>query len=181
MAILFLATFASEDLACISAGVLVAQGRLTYLMASLACFFGIFAGDVLVFLVGRVSGRRTLNSKWVARWIAPEKVSNARQWLDNRGSSAVFITRFTPGLRVATYFSAGFLNMKWWKFVLPLLTATAIWVPLVVSATELVGGHILGHVLNNFGNGMLAIVLSFLTLVGLRKLLSLRTVPPSRN
>jgi membrane protein DedA with SNARE-associated domain len=177
MGILFLATFASEDLACISAGVLVAQGRLTYLMASLACFFGIFAGDVLAFVVGRVSGRQALNSKWLARWIAPEKVSNARQWLEKRGSSAVFISRFTPGLRVATYFSAGFLKMRWWKFVLPLLTATAIWVPLVVSATELLGDQILGHVLNNFGNGMLAVVLSFVALFAFRKLLSLRIVP----
>src|SRR5438067_4755843 len=139
MAILFLATFASEDLACISAGVLVAQGRLTYLMAVLACFLGIFAGDVLAFLVGRMAGPHTLNSKWLSRWMAPDKISDARRWLEKRGASAVFISRFTPGLRVATYFSAGLLKMRWLKFVLSLVAATVIWVPLIVSATELVG------------------------------------------
>jgi membrane protein DedA with SNARE-associated domain len=180
MAILFLATFASEDLACISAGVLVAHGRLTFVPAILACFFGIFAGDVLAFLIGRVSGRQTLNSKWLVRWIAPEKVSDARQWLARRGSSAVFISRFTPGLRVATYFSAGFLKMRWWKFVLSLVAATAIWVPLIVSATELVGDQLLRHVLNRLGTPVVSIVLSFVLLFVFRQI-HLRTVPSPKR
>ena len=181
MAILFLATFASEDLACISAGVLVAQGRLTYLMAVLACFLGIFAGDVLAFLVGRMAGPHTLNSKWLSRWITPDKISDARRWLEKRGASAVFISRFTPGLRVATYFSAGLLKMRWLKFVLSLVAATVIWVPLIVSATELVGDQVLQHLLHNFANGMLAIVLSFLLLFMLRSIFSLRTVPRTQG
>ena len=174
MALLFFATFASEDLACISAGVLVAQGRLTYLMAVIACFFGIFAGDLIVFLVGRVFGGRAVNAKWFLRWIAQEKVSDARRWIQKRGASAVFISRFTPGLRVATYFSAGLLKMRWPKFILSLVAATAIWVPLVVSATELLGDQVLRHLLHNFGNGIIATVLSMLFLFLGRKVLPRR-------
>jgi membrane protein DedA with SNARE-associated domain len=171
MAILFLATFASEDLACISAGVLVAQGRLTYLMAVLACFLGIFAGDMLAFLVGRMAGLRTPGARWLSRWIAPENRSDAQQWVQKRGASAVFISRFIPGIRVATYFSAGLLNMKWPNFVLSLAAATVIWVPLIVSATNLFGEKILAHLLNNFSSAILAIALSFLLLFMLRNLI----------
>jgi membrane protein DedA with SNARE-associated domain len=171
MAILFLATFASEDLACISAGVLVAQGRLTYLMGVAACFLGIFAGDLLAFLIGRVSARHALYAKWFSRWIAPEKVDNARQWLHKRGAAAVFISRFTPGLRVATYFSAGLLKMRWWVFLLSLLAATAVWVPLIISATGLLGGKILEHFLNQFASAILVIALCFLLLLTVRRVL----------
>src|SRR3954466_2059779 len=72
MGILFLATFASEDLACISAGVLIAQGRLTYLKGVGAFFLGILAGDLCAFAAGRIFGNRRLYSKWLSRWMAPE-------------------------------------------------------------------------------------------------------------
>ena len=171
MAILFLATFVSEDLACISAGVLVAQGRLTYLMGVAACFLGIFVGDVLAFLVGRISARHALNSKWLSRWIAPEKVVSAGQSLQKRGAAAVFISRFIPGLRVATYFTAGLFRVKCWKFALSLAAATAVWVPLVVSATRLLGENVLRHALSNFGNGVLTLALSLAALFALRRVL----------
>lgn len=180
MAILFLATFASEDLACISAGVLVANGHLTYLRGVVVCFLGIFAGDVLAFIAGRFSARHALNSKWLSRWVAPERVSSARQWLQKRGPAAVFISRFTPGLRVATYFGAGLLRMPWWSFVLTLASAIAVWVSLIIFVTNLVGDKILARFLNNFASAVLAVALSFVLLVVLRRLLpKLRLVRPS--
>lgn len=180
MGILFLATFASEDLACISAGVLVAQGRLTYVMGVTGCFLGIFAGDLIAFIAGRFTAGRALKSKWLLRWIAAEKISSAMQWLDKRGAAAVFISRFMPGLRVATYFSAGLLRMQWWKFVLSLMTAVAVWVPLIVTATRLAGEKIVQHFLNSLGSAVLAVALSFILLVLLRRLLpKLRLLRPS--
>jgi membrane protein DedA with SNARE-associated domain len=181
MPILFLATFASEDLACISAGVLVAQGRLTYLMGFTACFLGIFAGDLLAFVAGRLSGRNALGSKWLSRWIAPQKISSARQWLEKRGTAAVFISRFTPGLRVATYFSAGLLRMQWWKFVLSLVAAITVWVLLIISATNLLGDKLLQHFLNSLGSAILAIALSFVLLVLLRRFLPKRRMQSFRE
>lgn len=169
MTILFLATFASEDLACISAGVLVAHGRLTYLMGVAACFLGIFAGDLIAFLAGRVAGGRALHSKWLLRWIAAEKISSANEWLDRCGAAAVFISRFTPGLRVATYFSAGVLRMQWWKFALSLMAAIAVWVPLIISVTGLVGVGIVQHFLRGFSSAILAIALCLALLMLIRR------------
>jgi pimeloyl-ACP methyl ester carboxylesterase len=51
MALIIVATFITEDLACIAAGLLVAQGRMEFVPALVACLIGIFVGDVLLFLV----------------------------------------------------------------------------------------------------------------------------------
>jgi membrane protein DedA with SNARE-associated domain len=169
MAFLFLATFASEDLACISAGVLVAQGRLTYVMGVAACFLGIFVGDLLAFLVGRISARHALSSRWLSRWVAPRKVVSAGQLLEKRGAAAVFISRFIPGLRVATYFAAGLFGLRSWKFVVSLAAATAVWVPLIVFATRLLGENVLRHALSTLSNGILVIAVSFVLLLALRR------------
>jgi membrane protein DedA with SNARE-associated domain len=160
MGLLFLATFVSEDLACISAGLLVTQGRLTFLEGFLGCFLGIFAGDLFAFLLGRGS----LKSGWICRRIPPGKLSNARQWIARRGAAAVFISRFTPGLRVATYFSAGLLKMSSWKFVLSLVPAIALWVPLIVWATTLFGRELVNRYLNNFGTAVVSLAVCFLFL-----------------
>ena len=55
-----LATFVSEDLTCAAVGALVAEGRLGFLPGTLACFAGIFVGDLLLFLAGR----------WLGAWAA---------------------------------------------------------------------------------------------------------------
>jgi hypothetical protein len=43
---LALATLASEDLACIAAGLLVAQGAISFPAATAACLAGILVGDL---------------------------------------------------------------------------------------------------------------------------------------
>ena len=59
---LALGTFASEDLTCITAGLLISQGRFAALPAILACAAGIYAGDLGLWVIGRVldcgNGRR---------------------------------------------------------------------------------------------------------------------------
>src|SRR5712692_10474255 len=60
MMLIAASTLVSEDLTCIGAGVMVAQGRIDFVAAALACFLGIFVGDVLLFLAGRYLGRPAL-------------------------------------------------------------------------------------------------------------------------
>jgi len=164
MGLLFIATFASEDLACISAGLLVAQSRLTFLEGFLGCSLGILVGDLGAFLLGRGSVR----SEWISGRIASEKLRSAQSWIASRGAAAVFISRFTPGLRVATYFSAGLLKMSSWKFVLSLVPAIAIWVPMIVWASMLFGSRLVEHYLNSFGTAVTAIGVCFLLFYLLR-------------
>jgi membrane protein DedA with SNARE-associated domain len=68
-AALAVATLLTEDLTCIGAGLLVAQGALSFAPASAACFVGIFAGDMLLVLIGRTLGRQALRTAPLRWWI----------------------------------------------------------------------------------------------------------------
>lgn len=135
------ATLISEDLTCVAAGILVAQGRLGYLAATTACFAGILVGDLLLYGVGRYLGGSALHRiplKWI---LSPDKLRRGSEWLERRGPIVVILSRFLPGTRLGTYLSAGLLRMKFWRFVGYFVVAVALWTPLVVGLSSTLGGR----------------------------------------
>jgi membrane protein DedA with SNARE-associated domain len=158
-----LATLISEDLTCIAAGVLVAQGKLSFLAATAACLVGILGGDLLLFLAGRVAGRRALRFSFVSRLLPPEKIDRASGWLRRRGMAVVLFSRFTPGLRLATYFSAGLLKTRMVSFAMYFLIASLLWTPLLVGGTVILGAPVSTSLLERGTNGGVV----FLIVVGI--------------
>lgn len=136
---LALATLVSEDLACIAAGVLVAQGALEFLPAAAACFLGIFAGDLLLVLLGRVGGRPALAARPLSRWIDPAAVARAEGWIAREGAKLILTSRFLPGTRLPTYVAFGVLRAPLGTFAGWFACACALWVPLLVGAAFLLG------------------------------------------
>src|SRR5581483_1817313 len=128
------ATFASEDLTCISTGVLIAAGKIGWITGVLACLVGIYVGDVLLYFAGRMIGRPILR-----RFVAGQKLDRASQWLVERGATVVVFSRFTPGLRLPTYVAAGLLKTRFWTFSLYFLAAALLWTPALVGAAALLG------------------------------------------
>ena len=140
-----LATLLTEDLACIGAGLLVAQGRIGFLAATLACFVGIVVGDVLLYLAGRYLGYPWLKRapfKWI---VSPGQVDRASEWFQDKGPAVVFLTRFLPGTRVAAYTTAGLLRTGFWRFLLYFILAVAIWTPFLVGISAYLGNRIFEH------------------------------------
>ena len=133
MLTLALATLASEDLACIAAGVLVAEGRVGFLLAAGACFVGIFVGDILLFLAGRWLGRAAIQRAPLRWFVKPESLQSASEWLARNGATVIAIARFTPGTRLPTYFAAGILHTPFRKFLFYFGLAAAVWTPLLVA------------------------------------------------
>ncbi len=138
------ATLVSEDLTCVATGLLIAQGRLGFGEGTLACLGGILVGDLALFAAGRLLGRPALRWKPLARLITEERLTRASEWLAQRGMSVVFLSRFTPGLRLPTYFAAGLLRTRTLRFVLFFALASALWTPLLVGASAL-GSNIAGY------------------------------------
>ena len=136
---LALATLLSEDLTCIAAGVLIAQGRLPFVEGTFACVAGIFAGDMMLFVAGRLVGKRALEWPPLSRFLSKEGVDRATAWLQKRGLTVVLLSRFTPGLRLPTYFAAGLLPTPATAFAGHFLLAAAIWTPILIGATILMG------------------------------------------
>lgn len=134
-----LSTLVSEDLATVGAGLLVSRGELGYPLAALAAMLGIFGGDLLLFLAGRTIGRPALAWGALRRWLPEQRVEQASAWLRRRGLSVILLSRFTPGLRLPTYFAAGLLKTSFWVFAGYLLLAALLWTPLLVGAAALAG------------------------------------------
>jgi membrane protein DedA with SNARE-associated domain len=136
---LALATLASEDLACATAGQLVALGRLHWLPAVAGCFVGIYVGDLLLWLAGHIFGRRLLRIPWVSRRLPHARVERLADWFDRRGGAAVVAARFLPGTRLPLYFAAGMLGKKSGRFALWTFVAALLWTPAVVMLATGVG------------------------------------------
>src|SRR6185312_10834811 len=127
-----LATFVSEDLACIATGTLIASGKLGFLPGVLACVAGIFVGDLLLYFAGRLLGRPIVRWKPIRRILPEQKLDLASSWLTERGARVVILSRFIPGLRLPSYVAAGLLRTRFWTFSFYFLLAVALWTPLLV-------------------------------------------------
>jgi len=137
------ATLVSEDLTCIGAGVLVAQGRIGFTLGAFACFFGIFVGDVLLFFAGRYLGRPVLKRAPLKWFVNARDVEKSSAWFSRRGLAVIFTSRFVPGARLPTYFAAGLLNTRFWWFALYFLLAGVVWAPLLVGLSGVLGAEII--------------------------------------
>ncbi|MCP3919657.1 MAG: alpha/beta fold hydrolase [bacterium] len=141
MLLLATATLVSEDLACIGAGLLVSQGRLGLIAASLACFAGIFLGDVLLYAAGRLFGRPAIRRAPLSWMVSEGAVERASRWFRERGGRVIFVSRFTPGLRLPTYVAAGVLHTSFTSFAFYFCVAGLLWTPALVGLASWAGSE----------------------------------------
>jgi len=166
--ILFLSTFASEDLTCVIAGILAAAGTLSYPVAVIVCFAGILVGDLIIFFGGRLFGARAVRHA-PFRWILSERqLRRSEEWFEKRGGAVIITSRFLPGSRLAVYFAAGVAKTSIAKFLFFFIIAAAAWTPLIVGLAMLLGNPLL-HALAEFEEyallGLAGILLFFLVLL----------------
>lgn len=137
--LLAVGTLVSEDLSCIAAGLLVADGRLGFAAATGACFVGILVGDLALFALGRLLGRPALAARPL-RWVVSEAaVERASRWFLRKGVAVIFLSRFTPGLRLPTYVAAGILRTPLVTFAGFFALAGLLWTPLLVGVAAFAG------------------------------------------
>lgn len=159
-AILF-ATFVSEDLTCLAAGLLVSAGSLHWFPAVAACFLGIAIGDGGIWLIGRIAGRRAARWSWVRNRLPDSQFMKLSIWLSRHGGKAAFASRFVPGTRVPLLLAAGVARRGGTRFLLWAVVAASIWAPLVVVSVAQFGAAVPGWiVLLGFGAVVLGLRLA---------------------
>lgn len=136
---LALGTFVSEDATCVTAGVLVQQGLLSWWPALLGSFVGIYVGDLALWSMGRLLGRRVFQVPWIACRVSNEAIDRLGTWFDERGWFAIVVARFLPGTRLPLYLAAGMLGRKGWQFAGWTLLAALVWTPLLVGGVAALG------------------------------------------
>jgi pimeloyl-ACP methyl ester carboxylesterase/membrane protein DedA with SNARE-associated domain len=138
-----LATLVSEDLTCISAGVMVVEGRIGFIFAALACLVGIVLGDVLLFLAGRYLGRAVLGRVPFRWFVRTAELENSSAWFRRRGMWVIIVSRFIPGTRLPTYVAAGLLDTGFLRFSAYFLLAAVVWTPLLVACSMFLGAQVI--------------------------------------
>ncbi len=146
-------TCVSEDLTCITVGLYVHDGRMTWAVALVGTFIGLFGGDVGLWLFGRLAGPRLLRWKRVARYVPTRRLEALAGWFEKYGFIAVFASRFMPGTRFPLYATAGLLGSRARKFVIWALISDLIYTPLIITVVAVGGGLIAGPLERFFGCG----------------------------
>lgn len=135
-------TFVSEDLTCITVGMLANRGQIDLFLGVTACFLGIFLGDIALWLAGLFIGRPVLAWKPVERWLPTHRIGALADWFDRYGLVAVFVSRFMPGTRLPLYVTAGVIGRRAWKFILWALISDLIYTPIIVLLVAALGATV---------------------------------------
>ena len=158
--LLVFAAYASEDLTCITAGLLVAQGRLDFPVAVAACYVGILSSDLGIAWLARVLGRPALRLPPFKWWVSEARFEEASAWLRRRALTVVLVSRFLPGTRLPTCLAAGILRTSLLRFCFYFALAVAIWTPAFVGVNALLGREAVERFGGRLPGGLLGAVLA---------------------
>jgi membrane protein DedA with SNARE-associated domain len=167
-----LGTFASEDLTCVSVGLLIHGGQLTWVVGLVGSLLGIVVSDVALWLVGRAGARGLLASRWVSRWLPPQRLDGARRAFRQGGWKALLAARFLPGTRLPLYVAAGALGQPLWQFVLWTGLAALAWTPFIVLGVALLGERFSGPFSDIIQHNWAALVLGAVVLLLVLRMLT---------
>jgi membrane protein DedA with SNARE-associated domain len=136
----FLATFVLEDVATISAGLMLAAGAISWPAAFAACFLGIWIGDAGLYGLARFAGRGWFErSSW--KKFSPQ-VARSEAWFASRSATVLVFSRLVPGMRLPTFLAAGFLRLPAGRFLLITGLAAAVWTFGLLALTQIFGAHL---------------------------------------
>lgn len=131
-----------EEVTLIASGLLLYQGKVSFIPITLVCSVAIIAGDTVPYFLGRRYGLKALENRWVARVLHPERFAIVEGKFHKHGSGVVFMCRFLPGIRIPAYFTAGTLGMSYPRFLLLDALGVMISVPTSIYLAMLFGGKV---------------------------------------
>ena len=133
------ATLVSEDAATVTAGALVAARTIDTEWAIVSVAFGIWAGDLGLFAIGRLARHAPAVARWVERRWPPEQVQSIQARFNRGAPAAILASRFMPGTRVLLYVAAGLLHVRTSTFAIAAAAASFVWTATIVSAVGSLG------------------------------------------
>ncbi len=136
---LFLLTFLSEDAAVIAGGISASEKNEAWLPLFLTIFFGVWAGDIGIYLLARYFGRPLVDRFWGKKRNVEKGVERGEEWFHRYGFAALLLCRVVPGMRLPTYISAGLLKMPAPSFTFLTGIFALGWILLVFWVVELLG------------------------------------------
>jgi membrane protein DedA with SNARE-associated domain len=124
---------------------LAARGIIGLWPAVGGAFAGILGGDLILFTLGRIVGRPALKRRPLKWFLTAEDIESSSRWFAARGPGIILASRFIPGSRLPTFFSAGMLGRRMGPFIFYFCLAAALWTPALVGIAALVGQQLLAY------------------------------------
>ncbi|PWN07602.1 VTT domain-containing protein [Rhodohalobacter mucosus] len=179
---LIIISLVSEDSACIAAGLLFATGLIGFQHALIGGVTGIISADLLIYASGRYLGYPVLQIAPFKWFIRKQDIMRARDLFQARGAEILIATRFVPGTRLPVYLAAGILKTDFWPFLAYFLASLAVWAPLLIWVTSLIGQPMLTYIELYQEYALLVILAASILLYGFIKyILPLGTVKGRRQ
>ena len=160
-----------EDVTLFAGGLLAYYGVCDLYVMIAVGIAGVLVGDSLMWYVGSRYGRRIMKKPFFQRLIPEERIQSASKRLNSKGSKRMlFFGRFMPGLRAPIYFTAGMLNVPFWRFFAMDGLAALISVPSIISAVYYFGDELDSVVrwVKKIEHGILFVIFGIITVVGLK-------------
>src|SRR6266699_6396266 len=133
----------SEDAATISSALSLFGGPITWPLGFVACFAGIWLGDLGLYSLARCFGKPILKTRWIARFADAAAIARCQIRFNNHASLALLASRFVPGTRLPTYLAAGLLSMPVTRFAIVTAFAALLWIGGIFAITKLLGSQAL--------------------------------------
>ena len=145
-------------------GFLVATGKLGFLGAFVAMALGHTLSGLSWYAIGYVGGAKLLE-RWGRRIrLTPRRIALAQSYFEKHSGKALFATKFTVGLTIATLVLAGTLKMRFKKFSLYNFFGSVAW-----ACVTLFFGYSFGlsfKLLSRYIESFTRIVIVFFILLG---------------
>jgi membrane protein DedA with SNARE-associated domain len=135
---LFFFVAVNEDSAVVSGAVLSYQHVFPAWQPFVACFLGMWTSDFAVYAVCRFGGERLLASRWMRRFISPNRC-NARQYCAEIAGICHGVQPTGVGTRTALLMASGLLKYPAHKFLAVTFAGAVGWLLLVYGLFDFFG------------------------------------------
>ena len=136
---LFFGVAINEDSAVVSGALLSCNHVFPPWQPFLACFLGMWLSDFAIYAFCLFGGPHVLQSRFMRRLIAPQKVAVASRWFERYGGFAVVFSRFVLGTRTALLVVSGLLKYPVQRFLTVTFAGAIGWLLLVYLLFAMLG------------------------------------------
>lgn len=108
----------TEEAVLLAGGYLAYAGYTNIYLTGIACLSGSIAGDLVLYLMGRLWGARLFRLRPLRPFLSERRQQKAQGYFSRYGTKALLIARFFSGFRLGLFLAAGSLRMQVGKFIL---------------------------------------------------------------
>jgi membrane protein DedA with SNARE-associated domain len=134
-----------SELVLIPAGVLISQGKMSFLFTFFSALLGSIFGALINYVLALTLGRRTIE-RLISRYgkaflINTEELSKTDKYFKTHGEITTFVGRLLPGIRHLISLPAGFSRMDVNRFCLFTAFGAAFWSLILIYSGWLADRH----------------------------------------